>query len=63
MNTPETPGNKMESNFPEWHEPFPEPQTFPARWDLSENKSVSSYAYRPVKSTTPESAITLPTEN
>jgi len=22
-------------DFPEWHEPFPEPQTIPAGWDLS----------------------------
>jgi hypothetical protein len=26
----------MENVIPEWHEPFPEPQTIPLGWDLSE---------------------------
>ncbi len=30
-------------NFlPEWHEPFPEPQTIPSGWDLSEVLSAST---------------------
>jgi hypothetical protein len=29
---------------PEWHEPFPEPQTIPSRWDLSEMLSAPASA-------------------
>jgi len=36
MSTPETPHDDMENVLPEWHEPFPEPQTIPSGWDLSE---------------------------
>ena len=36
MSTPETPHDDMENDIPEWHEPFPEPQTIPSGWDLSE---------------------------
>ena len=30
-----------ENVMPEWHEPFPEPQTIPSGWDLSEILSAS----------------------
>ena len=36
MFTPNPPYDDMESILPEWHEPFPEPQTIPSGWDLSE---------------------------
>ncbi|HVM71470.1 MAG TPA: hypothetical protein VMT91_06900 [Anaerolineales bacterium] len=36
MFTPNSPYEEMESILPEWHEPFPQPQTIPARWDVSE---------------------------
>jgi hypothetical protein len=36
MCTPNTPEDDPEEVHPEWHEPFPEPQTIPAGWDVSE---------------------------
>jgi hypothetical protein len=36
MFTPNPPYDDKESDLPEWHEPFPEPQTIPSGWDLSE---------------------------
>jgi hypothetical protein len=30
-----TPYDEMESALPEWHEPFPQPQTIPSGWDLT----------------------------
>jgi hypothetical protein len=30
------PDDDLESTLPEWHEPFPEPQTIPSGWDLSD---------------------------
>ena len=30
-----TPYDEIESALPEWHEPFPEPQTIPSGWDLT----------------------------
>ena len=36
MFTPNPPYDEKESILPEWHEPFPEPQTIPSGWDLSE---------------------------
>lgn len=63
MYTPDGSNNKLESNFPEWHEPFPEPQTYPARWDLSEARSISARYYILPETTSPESVSTLPTEN
>jgi hypothetical protein len=42
MFTPNSPYEEMESIFPEWHEPFPQPQTIPAGWDLSEVPSASA---------------------
>ena len=42
MFTPNPPYDEKESVLPEWHEPFPEPQTIPSRWDLSEVLSDSS---------------------
>ena len=36
MYTPNSPYDDMESALPEWHEPFPNPQTIPSGWDLSE---------------------------
>ena len=41
MFTANPPYDEMESILPEWHEPFPEPQTIPAGWDVSEVLSVS----------------------
>jgi len=33
------PPNEIEETdaLPEWHDPFPEPNTIPAGWDLSES--------------------------
>jgi len=42
MFTPNSPYEEMESVLPEWHEPFPQPQTIPAGWDLSEVLSASA---------------------
>ena len=36
MFTPNSPYDGMENILPDWHEPFPEPQTIPSGWDLSE---------------------------
>jgi len=35
MFTIDQPDNEMRNILPEWHEPFPEPQTIPIGWDLS----------------------------
>lgn len=35
MFTPNSPKDDMDNILPEWHEPFPEPQTIPSGWDLS----------------------------
>jgi hypothetical protein len=29
------PYDEMESVLPEWHEPFPQPQTIPSGWDIT----------------------------
>ena len=42
MFTPDPPYDELENALPEWHEPFPEPQTIPAGWDVSEVLSASS---------------------
>jgi hypothetical protein len=42
MFTPNAPYDEMESVLPEWHEPFPKPQTIPSGWDISEILSASS---------------------
>ena len=42
MFTPNPPYDEKESVIPEWHEPFPEPQTIPSGWDLSEVLSAST---------------------
>ena len=42
MFTPNPPYDDMESALPEWHEPFPEPQTIPSGWDLSEVLTAST---------------------
>jgi hypothetical protein len=41
MNTPN--GSLVDESemMSEWHEPFPEPQTYPTGWDLSEFKPAS----------------------
>jgi hypothetical protein len=44
MYTPDTPHDDLETVIPDWHEPFPEPQTIPSGWDLSEFLSVSASA-------------------
>jgi hypothetical protein len=44
MYIPNSPYEDMENAMPEWHEPFPEPQTIPSGWDLSEVLSVSTPA-------------------
>jgi len=36
MFTSSSPHDGPETILPEWHEPFPEPQTIPSGWDLSE---------------------------
>jgi hypothetical protein len=35
MDTSNSPKDDMDNTLPEWHEPFPEPQTIPSGWDLS----------------------------
>jgi hypothetical protein len=35
MYTPNTSKSDQENQLPEWHEPFPEPQTIPSGWDAS----------------------------
>ena len=35
MVTSNAPEDEMDDALPEWHEPFPEPQTIPSGWDLS----------------------------
>ena len=44
MYTPNSPHDDMENVLPEWHEPFPEPQTIPSGWDLSEVLSAPASA-------------------
>jgi hypothetical protein len=29
------PYDELESVLPEWHEPFPQPQTIPSGWDIT----------------------------
>ncbi|MGD0750000.1 MAG: hypothetical protein ABSA23_01195 [Anaerolineales bacterium] len=36
MFTPNSTYDGKENILPDWHEPFPEPQTIPSGWDLSE---------------------------
>jgi hypothetical protein len=36
MFTPNSPHDGLETILPDWHDPFPEPQTIPSGWDLSE---------------------------
>jgi hypothetical protein len=36
MNKPDSTYDVKEPIIPEWLEPFPEPQTIPSGWDLSE---------------------------
>ncbi len=45
MFTSETPNKELNNSLPEWHDPFPEPQTIPSGWDLSEARSISARAY------------------
>jgi hypothetical protein len=35
MFTPNSPKDMQEEDLPEWHEPFPEPNTIPAGWNFS----------------------------
>jgi hypothetical protein len=35
MYTPKPPKEEQDNSLPEWHEPFPKPQTIPDGWDLS----------------------------
>ena len=44
MYTPNTPYEEMETVLPEWHEPFPEPQTIPVRLGF-ERSSIGIYAW------------------
>jgi hypothetical protein len=44
MYTLDTVDNDLNNLLPEWREPFPEPQTIPCRWDLSELHSASESA-------------------
>jgi hypothetical protein len=41
MNTPNTPKEERDEILPEWHEPFPEPNTIPSGWNLSSILSTS----------------------
>ncbi len=41
MFKPNPPYDEIESVLPEWHEPFPEPQTIPSGWDITGMLSVS----------------------
>jgi len=31
----DSPKEKMDNILPEWHEPFPKPQTIPSGWDMT----------------------------
>jgi hypothetical protein len=42
MKTPGSPYVELENAMPEWYDPFPEPQTIPSGWDLSEFFSQSA---------------------
>jgi len=42
MFTTNTPYDDKLGVWPEWHEPFPEPQTIPSGWDLSEVLSTNT---------------------
>jgi hypothetical protein len=35
MCTPNSSTDNLDNALPEWHEPFPKPQTIPAGWDMS----------------------------
>ena len=35
MITPNSPQEEQENLLPEWHEPFPEPNTIPSGWNMS----------------------------
>ncbi len=34
MNTPNKPKDEQDELLPEWHEPFPEPNTIPMGWNF-----------------------------
>ncbi len=44
MYGPNTPKEEPEELLPEWHEPFPEPNTIPSGWNFSSNSSMSASA-------------------
>ncbi|MFH1523573.1 MAG: hypothetical protein ABIF04_01285 [Chloroflexota bacterium] len=35
MDASNSSNEEMDNTLPEWHEPFPEPQTIPSGWDMS----------------------------
>jgi hypothetical protein len=44
MNTPNFPFDEIENSQPEWRNPFPEPQTIPCGWNLSQVLSTPAVA-------------------
>ncbi len=44
MNTPNKPKDEQDELLPEWHEPFPEPNTIPMGWNLSPTKPAPASA-------------------
>ncbi len=42
MYGPNTPKEESEELLPEWHEPFPEPNTIPSGWNFSSNGPMSA---------------------
>ncbi len=44
MYGPNTPTDEPEDTLPEWHEPFPEPNPFPAGWNFGSTNPASASA-------------------
>ncbi len=54
MITPKTPKVDMEDTSSDWFEPFPEPQTIPSGWDVSDMVAASSPEFMESSPTTEE---------
>jgi len=54
MNQPDQIQTEKETTLPEWHEPFPEPQSFPSGWDLRDVLRTTQAASSDVDIVAPE---------
>ena len=45
MYGPNTPKEESEEQQPEWHEPFPEPNTIPSGWNFSAGNPTEASEY------------------